>query len=143
MDWKRFAKKQLIPFYNTKDLITKIQDNGFVDGIKKKLKEDYIEDMPIVGNIYDLGKTEGRHDGKKEGYAEASKTYVEKLLSQAEEFLKQSESFLRSKEEKDMLLDEYEKYISELESKLETLTKQQLLMLYKLREMQNRILLVR
>lgn len=143
MDWKRYAKKQLVPFNNAKDFITKIQENGFVEGSVKKLKEDFIKDMPIIGNVYDLGKTEGRQDGKKEGFAEASKTYEEKLLTQAEEFLKQSELFMQSKEEKDMLLDEYEKYIRELEGKLESLTEQQQIILYKLKDMQNRILMVR
>jgi len=67
------------------DTIRNITDEGsFVDGVKRTLKEDFTEDNLIGKVIYDSGK----HDGKKEGYVEASYEYKKKLIMQADEFLK-------------------------------------------------------
>lgn len=117
MDWKRFAKKNLIPFYNTKDLVSKIKDNGFADGVKIKLKEDFIEDMPLVGNVYDYAKAEGRRMGKYEGYNQASYEYEKKLIKQAEEFLKQANVLRSDKARYEKLIDDYERYIDEMMQK--------------------------
>jgi hypothetical protein len=114
MDWKRLAKKNLIPFYNTKDLISKIQDNGFIDGVKQKMKEDFIEDMPIIGNIYDYAKAEGKYIGKYEGYVKASNDYENKFIKQANEFLNQIKDIKNQRDEYEQLLNDYDKYIDEM-----------------------------
>ena len=59
-------------------------------------------------NLYDEGKDEGRRDG----YVEASYEYEKKLLKQAEEFLKQKE-IAKSKRK------QYDNYIDELENKVQ------------------------
>ncbi|MFE9080920.1 hypothetical protein [Bacillus mobilis] len=88
MGFKRFMKKNLIPFYNTRDMIDKVQTYGFVDGIKEKMREDFLEDTPISSHIYNAGK----HEGKKDGYKKASIEYEKKLLAQANAFLNQMPS---------------------------------------------------
>ena len=97
------------------DTIRNITDEGsFVDGVKRTLKEDFTEDNLIGKVIYDSGK----HDGKKEGYVEASYEYEKKLIMQADEFLKQTRVFEKERNEYETLLDEYEREIDELESKV-------------------------
>lgn len=66
-------------------------------------------------NLYDEGKDEGRRDG----YVEASYEYEKKLLKQAEEFLKQKEIAKSKRKQYDNLINEYENYIDELENKVQ------------------------
>ncbi|PFM38952.1 hypothetical protein [Bacillus cereus] len=113
MGFKRFMKKNLIPFYNTRDMIDKVQTYGFVDGIKEKMREDFLEDTPISSHIYNAGK----HEGKKDGYKKASIEYEKKLLAQANAFLNQKEIFESQKQEYEQLLQEYENYIEEMNAK--------------------------
>ena len=139
MKVKRLLKKVLIPGYNAYDLVTKVNEDGVVGGVKKKLKEDFIEDMPVVGNLYDMAKEEGRVAGKVEGYVEASNEYEKKLLSQAETFLKQKNKLAENIQQREVLLDEYEVCIEKMENELESLTKEQLVLLNKMKAMQNRL----
>lgn len=113
MGFKRFLKKTLIPGYNTFDIIQKVSENGIVDGIKEKMKEDYLEDMPGVSHVYNIGK----YDGKKDGYIQASYEYEKKLIKQAEEFLKQTKIFESDKARYEQLIDEYEIYIEDMMKK--------------------------
>lgn len=113
MGFKRFLKKALIPGYYEFDIIQKVRENGVLDGIKEKMKEDYLEDTPVVSHIYNAGK----YEGKKEGYAKASYVYEEKLLKQAEEFLNQKNEFANQKQEYEKLINEYERYIEEMSAK--------------------------
>lgn len=73
-----------------------------------------------VKNFYDRwieDHNKGRYEGKKEGYAEASDEFEQKLRKQADDFLKQKKNVERALDEYEQLLDEYEKYILELEEK--------------------------
>lgn len=97
------------------DTIRNVVDEGsVVDGVKRTVKEDLTEDNLIGKAIYDSGK----HDGKKEGYVEASYEYEKKMIAQADEFLKQTRDFERERNEYEALLEEYEREIDELESKV-------------------------
>lgn len=106
-------KKNFVPFYNTRDMIDKVQTYGLVDGIKEKIREDFLEDTPVTSHIYNAGK----HEGKKDGYIKASREYEEKLLAQANAFLSQKEIFESQKQEYEQLLEEYEDYIDEMNAK--------------------------
>ena len=139
MKVKRLLKKVLIPGYNAYDLVTKVNEDGVVGGVKKKLKEDFIEDMPVVGNLYDMAKEEGRVAGKVEGYVEASNEYEKKLLKQAEAFLKQKNKLTENIQQREVLIDEYEACIEKMENEIESLTKDQLILLNKMKAMQNRL----
>jgi len=94
-------------------MIKKVQTYGFVDGIKEKMREDFLEDTPISSHIYNAGK----HEGKKDGYKKASREYEKKLLAQANAFLNQKEIFESQKQEYEQLLHEYENYIEEMNAK--------------------------
>ena len=85
-----------------------------MEGYKKTIKEDVTEDNPIGKAIYSSGK----YDGKKEGYAEASDEYENKLLMQAEEFLNQKKDFEKERDKYEALLDEYEAEIDILTEKV-------------------------
>ncbi|MHC8514287.1 hypothetical protein [Sporosarcina sp. ITBMC105] len=113
MGFKRFMKKNFVPFYNTRDMIDKVQTYGLVDGIKEKIREDFLEDTPVTSHIYNAGK----HEGKIDGYKKASREYEEKLLAQANAFLNQKEIFEGHKQEYEQLLQEYENYIDEMNAK--------------------------
>lgn len=112
MGFGRFLKKAIIPGYNAFDMAKKVKDNGLSGGIKERIREDF-EDTPGVNQIYQAGK----HEGKKEGYVEASYEYEQKLLKQAESFLKQKNHFEFEKQEYENLIDDYEKYIDEMTNK--------------------------
>lgn len=105
--------------------------------MKRTVKENYCEDNPMTSTIYQSG----RHDGKKEGYADASYEYEKKLLAQADEFLHQTKIFEGEREVYEQLLDAYEIEIDTLSEKLnrteaENEYLQQLLLRYrKLRKM--------
>ena len=60
-------------------------------------------------------KNTGRFEGMKDGFAEASELYEQKLRKQAEEFLSQTKSFKKAKKEYEELLKAYEDYIEKLE----------------------------
>lgn len=100
--------------YNTFDIIQKVSENGIVDGIKEKMKEDCLEDMPGVSHVYNIGK----YDGKKDGYIQVSYEYEKKLIKQAEEFLKQTKIFESDKARYEQLIDEYEIYIEDMMKKI-------------------------
>lgn len=114
MGISRFLKKAFIPGYNLLNTVEKIADYGVVDGLKEKFKEDWLEDNPITGTLYQAGKNEGH----KEGYIEASNEYEAKLLKQANYFLSQKKVYQSEKENFNKLLDEYECYIEELEERV-------------------------
>ena len=90
-----------------------IEEGSIKDGLRRTVRED-IEDTPIVSNIYNMGK----YEGKKQGYVDASKEYEEKLLSQAEHFINQKELLVNEVSNYEKLLDEYEVEIERLEGKL-------------------------
>lgn len=90
-----------------------IEEGSIKDGLRRTVSED-IEDTPIVSNIYNMGK----YEGKKQGYVDASKEYEEKLLSQAEHFINQKELLVNEVSNYEKLLDEYEVEIERLEGKL-------------------------
>lgn len=117
MGYKRFLKKALIPGYSHVNTFKKMKEHGVVDGMKKTIKEDYGEDMPITSNIYNSIKNEGKYEGKKEGYVKASNEYETKLLKQAEEFLKQKKAYESEKKEREQLINDYEKYIDEMSAR--------------------------
>jgi len=99
----------------TIDTVRNIVDEGsVVDGVKRTVKEYYTEDNPLTSEIYKSGK----YDGKKEGYAEASNEYEEKLLKQADEFLMQKQIFESERDAYETLLDEYEVEIDALSKKV-------------------------
>ena len=73
-----------------------------------------------VKNFYDRwiqDKNKGRLEGMKDGYTEASGEYERKLRKQAEEFFNQMKDVQEERDEYERLLNEYEKYIKELEIK--------------------------
>lgn len=113
MGFKRFVKKSFVPFYNTRDMIDKVQTYGFIEGIKEKLREDFLEDTPGISHIYNAG----RYDGKIDGYVKASREYEQKLLDQAADFLNQKEVFEDQKQQYEHLLQAYEAYIDEMSAK--------------------------
>ena len=90
-----------------------IEEGSIKNGLKRTVRED-LEDTPIVSNIYNMGK----YEGKKQGYVDASKEYEEKLLSQAEHFINQKELLINEVSNYEKLLDEYEVEIEKLEGKL-------------------------
>ena len=90
-----------------------IEEGSIKNGLKITVRED-LEDTPIVSNIYNMGK----YEGKKQGYVDASKEYEEKLLSQAEHFINQKELLINEVSNYEKLLDEYEVEIERLEGKL-------------------------
>jgi len=106
-------KKALIPGYGYVNVIKKISENGLVDGVKEIIREDILEDTPGISHVYNVGK----HEGKMEGYVEASHEYEGKLLKQAEVFLKQTNDFESEKQEYEQLINDYEKYIDEMSSR--------------------------
>lgn len=98
------------------DIIKSIIDEGsLVDGVKRIVEEDIYEDNPVTSMIY----KEGKYDGRKDGFKEASNEYEKKLLQQADEFLKKEKIFEDQKEDYEKLLDEYEEEIQMLTEKLE------------------------
>ncbi|MBK5274152.1 MAG: hypothetical protein JJE30_03770 [Desulfuromonadales bacterium] len=115
----------LIPVYRAYKGVKNIKEHGLIEGYKKTLKDVYVENMPVVGHVYDLGKDEGKHEGMKEGYVRASSEYKKKLLKQAEEFLNQKNGSADSIKQLNKLLDEYEKCIGEMEAKYNSLTNEQ------------------
>lgn len=90
-----------------------IEEGSIKEGVKKTVRED-LEDTPILSNIYNMGK----YEGKKQGYVDASKEYEEKLLSQAEHFINQKVLLVNEVYNYEKLLDEYEVEIERLEGKL-------------------------
>ena len=113
MGFGRFLKKKFIPGYDLLNTVEHVANEGLVDGLKSKVKEDYCEDMPGTSHLYKSGK----YDGKKEGIEEASSIYEKKLLKQAEEFLEQQKDAQKELTAYRKLLDEYEKEIEKLENK--------------------------
>lgn len=113
MGFKRLLKKSLIPGYALKSLVENVATFGVFDGLKEEFKETYLEDMPGTSHIYNAGK----HEGEKDGYVQASYEYEKKLLKQGEEFLKQTKLFEGDKARYEKLIDDYEKYISEMKQK--------------------------
>ncbi|ETI65981.1 hypothetical protein [Neobacillus vireti] len=112
MGFKRFLKKSLIPGYDIYDITKKIKDNGLSEGIKERFRED-LEDTPVISQVYQAGK----YEGKKEGYVQASFEYEKKLIKQADTFLKQKKNFESERMEYEQLLDEYENYITEMSNR--------------------------
>lgn len=73
-----------------------------------------------VSNFYERwieDKNKGRVEGMKDGYTEASGEYERKIRRQADEFLNQMKDVKNEHDEYEKLLNEYETYIKELESR--------------------------
>lgn len=115
-------------------LTKNILENGVVDGVKKEIKETWTEDIPVTAILYKMGNDDGKIEGKKEGYVQASNEYEKKMLNQAKNFLEQKDKLVNSIEERDRLLDEYTSYIEKQESQISELTEEQLQLL---KEMSN------
>ncbi|HHD2751338.1 TPA: hypothetical protein ACOTG0_000077 [Clostridium perfringens] len=113
MGFKRFLKKSLIPGYELKSIVENVVTFGVVDGLKEEFKETYLEDMPGISHVYNVGK----YDGKKDGYEKASNEYEKKLIKQADEFLKQEKAFEIDRARYEELIDDYEIYIEEMMKK--------------------------
>lgn len=98
------------------DTFRNIADEGsIIKGVKRTWKEDLCEDNPITSRIYQ----EGKFDGKKEGYVEASYDYETKFIRQADEFLKQKQIMENARDEYEKLLDEFEAEIEFLSNKVD------------------------
>lgn len=137
MGLSRFLKKVLIPGYYQYKVVKKVSENGIVNGVKEELKEDFLDDIPIISHIYDAGKNDGYIDGKEEGYVQASNEYEQKLLKQAEKFENEKGNVKKSIDEYKKLLNEYEKYISLQEQHIEQLSQEKLLLLCQVKEKYN------
>lgn len=104
-------------------IFRRIMEAGLAaDDLIKKSPGIAVSGLPLsagigksLKNLYDEGKDEGRRDG----YVEASYEYEKKLLKQAEEFLKQKEIAKSKRKQYDNLINEYENYIDELENKVQ------------------------
>lgn len=96
------------------DTVKNIIDEGSVTGgVKRTLKEDFCEDIPITAPFYNMGK----RDGKKEGYIEASSVYGLKLRSLTDMFLSQKKVYGNQIAEYEKLLNDYDVVIEELQQK--------------------------
>ncbi len=131
----RFLARTLIPGYSVVKTIKSIAENGLVDGILIEGVEYFCEDNPVTSIPYKIGNDDGKIEGKKEGYVQASNEYEKKLLKQAENFLKQKDTLVNSIEEREKLLDEYESYIKKQESQISELTEEQLQLLKEISNM--------
>lgn len=102
-------------------------------GLIKRIQEsnkaglDFMQKHPMVTGVYGssiLDKVLEHetkpyiHEGKMQGYAEASDEYETKLLEQAEDFIKQKKDFQRERDAYEALLDEYDKEIDILNAKI-------------------------
>lgn len=113
MGIKRWLWKKTV-IGSTVETVKNIYNEGSViKGYKKTIKDEFCEDNPFTAPIYKEGKLEG----KKEGYAEASDVYNKKLLELADEFLKQEKIFSNKVKEYETLMDGYEAEIEKLEKK--------------------------
>ncbi|MCC3865652.1 hypothetical protein K0040_15420 [Terrisporobacter petrolearius] len=138
MGVKRFLKKSLIPGYGLKSIVENVATFGVVEGLKEEFKETYLEDMPGVSHVYNAGK----HEGKKEGYVQASYEYEKKLLKQAEEFINQQNAFNQQRDEYEQLINEYEIYIEEMSAK-QSLTSEEETYLNKIMIMERKLIKAR
>ncbi|NLF83030.1 MAG: hypothetical protein GX568_03470 [Candidatus Gastranaerophilales bacterium] len=110
----RFIVRRIVPGYRAVELIKDIkEESGIIEGMKAQMCRELQEDCPLTSGVYKDGKLNGR----KEGYVEASKEYEKKLLQQADEFLKQKNLFAQQRDEYEKLLDQYEVEIEKLEQK--------------------------
>lgn len=112
MAFGRFVAKTLFPTYYTYRAIKNMKDHGVVEGIKQQYKED-LQDNPVTNHIY----SQGKHDGKKEGFNEASYEFEKKLIDQARRFTAQTKIFEDQRSDYEELLNDYERYIAEMEAK--------------------------
>ncbi|GEM_PF-4691265 len=119
-----FWKRMIIPFCNTKKTVNSIKTYGFVDGIKEDSKE-LAKETPIISSLYNMGKSDGIYEGKKQGYIKASKEYENKLSNQAQRFKEQKVLLQKDIEERDILLTEYEAYIEARSAEYKKLSIQQ------------------
>lgn len=138
MKWKEYLLNQ-IPGYSLLKSVKNINNHGIVEGYTKTLKDVYVENMPGVGHVYDLGKHEGKHEGMKEGYIRASSEYEKKLLKQAEEFLNQKRGLADNIQERDELLDKYEKCIGDMEAEFNSLTSEQRTLLDEMKALKEKL----
>ena len=114
MGLKRYAKHKLLPGSRLIDTIKNVSEEGdFLEGVKRTIKEEYAEDNPLTSAIYKSGK----HDGKIEGYEEASDEYEQKLLDLADKFLNQTRIYEDERDAYEELLDKYEAEIDRLVAK--------------------------
>lgn len=113
MGYKRLLKKSLIPGYRLKCIVENVAIYGLVKGIKEELRETYLEDLPITSHIYNAGK----HEGKKDGYVQASNEYESKFIEQANEFLNKTKDIRNQTDEYEKLLNDYDNYIHKIVQK--------------------------
>lgn len=139
MGFARFLKKAIIPGYHDYTTLKKMRQYGIVNGWKKQIKEDFIEDAPIISHVYTAGRNDGYISGKKEGYAQASDEYAYKLLRQAKKFEYEKNNFKTTLVEYEQLLAEYEKYIAAQEKNIDQLSKEKLSLLRKVKEQYNEL----
>lgn len=95
-----------------------VDEESFVDGIKRTIREEITEDNIITAPVYRWGKNEGYREGERDGYIRCSREYEEKLRRQADLFLHASNKWKKEKAAYDALLDEYERTIAELEARI-------------------------
>ena len=118
---KRMALRAFVPGYSTVRKIGLMKKHGFRKGAEIEANE-LMNDIPGVSHIYREGQKQGRYEGKKEGYVDASTVYEKKLREQAAQFLSEKSAFSETIDGYEALLDELQFYIKTLERK-ETLSK--------------------
>lgn len=116
MGMKRMALRMLVPGYGVARQINMMKKHGMKKGIEMEAN-DLINDTPIVGHLLREGQRQGRYEGKKEGYIDASKVYEKKMKEQANRFLAEKNKFSETIDDYESLLDELQLYIQSLERK--------------------------
>ena len=81
--------------------------------------------------IYSVGEENGKDEGKKEGYNQASKVYEKKFKDQVERFYADKENLINNIKDKDGLIKEFEEYIEEQEKVIDSLSEENKELLYK------------
>lgn len=118
----KFLKKVLIaatvPGATSMYVVKQVSEHGVAGACKEEIKE-----TPVINLVYKMGKDDGKYEGKKEGYEQASNKYEKKLLAQAKEFKKQQQNLKNNSDTKDALMKEYEAYIQEQEKAIASLSK--------------------
>lgn len=113
--------RRLNPTVHTIETVKNMVDEKSVTkGLKRTFHEDICEDSIIGAACYN----EGKKDGYREGYEEASRIYETKLRSQSEEFFKKAEIAKSQINEYKKLLREYEECIEMLEAENERTKKE-------------------
>lgn len=116
MGMKRMALRILVPGYTAARQINMMKKHGMKKGLEME-GNDLVNDVPIIGHLFREGQKQGRYEGKKEGYVDASEVYEKKMKEQANRFLSEKNKFSKTIDDYESLLDELQLYIQSLERK--------------------------